>query len=70
MRPARAVIEAGRTWGVIYDLLEDIRVEPVLANPLKTRAIVDAKIKTDSIDANTLADLGNGLNTQRSRTFP
>jgi transposase len=55
--PTRAVVEAGRTWGVIYDLLEDIGVEPVLANPLKTRAIADAKIKTDSIDANTLAHL-------------
>ena len=55
--PVRAVVEAGRTWGVIYDLLESIGVEPVLANPLKTRAIAEAKIKTDTIDAKTLADL-------------
>jgi transposase len=54
---ATAVLEAGRTWGVIYDLLEDIGIEPVLANPLKTRAIAEAKIKTDTIDARTLADL-------------
>ena len=53
--PTRAVVEAGRTWGIIYDLLEDLGVEPVLANPLRTRAIADAKIKTDSIDAKTLA---------------
>ncbi len=46
-----AVLEAGRTWGVIYGLLEDMGIEPVLANPLKTRAIAEAKIKTDSIDA-------------------
>jgi hypothetical protein len=37
--PTKAVLEAGRDWGVIYDLLEGIGVEPVLANPLKTRAI-------------------------------
>ena len=55
--PVKAVVEAGRTWGVIYDLLESIGVTPVLANPLKTRAIAEAKIKTDTIDARTLADL-------------
>jgi transposase len=55
--PTKAVLEAGRTWGVIYDILEDIEVKPVLANPLKTRAIADAKIKTDTIDAQTLAAL-------------
>jgi len=55
--PVKAVVEAGRTWGVIYDLLESIGVEPILANPLKTRAIAEAKIKTDTIDAKTLADL-------------
>jgi transposase len=55
--PTKAVLEAGRTWGVIYDLLEDIGIDPVLANPLKTRAIAEAKIKTDTIDARTLADL-------------
>jgi transposase len=55
--PVKAVLEAGRTWGVIYDLLEGIGIEPVLANPLKTRAIAEAKIKTDTVDASTLADL-------------
>lgn len=56
-QPTKAVLEAGRPWGVIYDLLEEIGVELVLANPLKTRAIAEAKIKADSIDARTLADL-------------
>ena len=55
--PTRAVLEAGRDWGVIYDLLEGIGVEPVLANPLKTRAIAEARIKTDTVDATILADL-------------
>jgi len=55
--PTKAVLEAGRDWGVIYDLLEGIEVEPVLANPLKTRAIAEARIKTDTVDATILADL-------------
>jgi transposase len=55
--PTKAVLEAGRDWGVIYDLLESIGVEPVLANPLKTRAIAEARIKTDTVDATILADL-------------
>jgi transposase len=47
--PTRAVLEAGRTWGIIYRLLEDIGVEPVLANPVKTRAIAEAEIKADPL---------------------
>ena len=55
--PVKAVVEAGRTWGVIYDLLESSGVEPVLANSLKTRALAEAKRKTDAIDSQTLAAL-------------
>ena len=55
--PVKTVVEAGRTWGIIYDMLEDLGTDPVLANPLKARAIAEAKIKTDSIDARTLTDL-------------
>ena len=53
----KAVVEASRTQGVIYDLLESIGVAPVVANPLKARSIAEAKIKPDTIDARTLADL-------------
>jgi len=53
----KAVLEAGRDWGVIYDLLEGVGVEPVLGNPVKTGAIAEARIKTDTISATTLADL-------------
>ncbi len=55
----QAVLEAGRNWGVIYDLLENLpKVENVvLANPFKVRAIADAKLKTDTIDSITLANL-------------
>jgi len=52
-----AVIEASRSWGKMYDLLEEIGIDTVVAHPLKTRAIADAKIKTDTIDATTLAHL-------------
>lgn len=55
--PTKAVVEAGRNWGIIYNMLDNLGAEPILANPLKTRAIAEAKIKTDSIDARTLADL-------------
>ena len=55
--PCRAVIEAGRNWGMMYDLLEELDIKTVVAHPLKTRAIADAKIKSDSIDAKTLAHL-------------
>lgn len=57
--PSQAVIEASRTWGVMFDLLEGIAgVESVtLAHPQKVRAIAEAKIKTDKIDAETLAQL-------------
>ena len=55
--PTKAVVEAGRNWGIIYDMLDGLGIEPTLANPLKTRAIAEAKIKTDSIDARTLSDL-------------
>jgi transposase len=57
--PCRVVLEASRTWGVMFDLLEELgEVESVkLAHPLKVRAIAEAKIKTDKIDARTLAQL-------------
>jgi len=55
--PCRAVIEAGRNWGMMYDLLEELDIRTVVGHPLKIRAIADAKIKSDSIDAKTLAHL-------------
>lgn len=57
--PSEVVLEASRTWGVMYDLVEGLDgVNSVtLAHPQKVRAIAEAKIKTDKIDANTLAQL-------------
>ncbi len=51
------VIESCSIWEYIYDILEDMKYKVKLANPTKTRAIAEARIKTDSIDASTLCDL-------------
>ena len=50
-------MEATRNGMIIYDWLDDICDEVVLAHPLKVKAIADAKIKTDKIDATVLAHL-------------
>ncbi|MCL0041360.1 IS110 family transposase [Dehalococcoidia bacterium] len=52
-----AVLEAGRNWPVMYDWLEELVGEVHLAHPLKVKAIAEAKIKTDKIDARVLAHL-------------
>ncbi|MBU0520117.1 transposase, partial [bacterium] len=55
--PKKAVFEAGRTWSLFYELIQDLVDEVQMAHPLKVRAIAEAKIKTDAIDAATLAQL-------------
>lgn len=52
-----AVLESCRNWCVMHDWLEDTVDEVILANPFKVKAIAEAKIKTDKIDATVLADL-------------
>lgn len=55
---AKAVIEStGNLWLRVYIALEEEGIEVVLANPVKTRAIAEARIKTDKMDAETLAQL-------------
>jgi transposase len=44
------------TWAVV-DLLEGHVAEVVVSNPLRTRAIAEAKVKTDKVDAEVLAQL-------------
>jgi len=41
--PCKAVIEAGRNWGIMYDLLEELDIEQVVAHPLKTRELLSQK---------------------------
>lgn len=52
-----AVLEATRNWQVMHDWLEDQAGHVVLAHPSKLRAIAEAAIKTDKVDAATLAHL-------------
>lgn len=53
----KIVIESCSIWEYIYDMLEELKYEVKLANPTKTRAIAEARIKTDAVDADTLCDL-------------
>lgn len=55
--PAKAVLEASYGWEFLYDVVQDIIDEVILAHPLKTRAIAEARIKHDLLDATTLAHL-------------
>ena len=54
---SKVVVEATGNWMYLYETIEKHVPEIVLAHPLKTRAIAEARIKTDTIDATTLAEL-------------
>lgn len=53
----RVVLEATTNTWAIVELLEAHAGAVVVSNPARTRAIADAKKKTDTIDAATLAEL-------------
>jgi len=54
----KVVMEStGSVWTNLYNSLDDRHIPLVLANPLKTKAIASAKIKSDKIDARILAHL-------------
>ncbi|MGC8724922.1 MAG: IS110 family transposase [Acidobacteriota bacterium] len=57
--PCKVVLEAGWNWGTMFDWLEQVEsVEEVqLAHPYRVKAIASAQVKTDSVDAATLAHL-------------
>ena len=55
--PFKAVLEASYSWGPMYDWLDDMSEEVLLAHPLKVRAIASARIKNDRIDSEVLAHL-------------
>ena len=55
--PIRAVLEASYAWEPMHDWLEEFTEEVTLAYPLKVRAIAEARIKTDKLDASKLAHL-------------
>jgi transposase len=52
-----AVCESTANLWKTYQAFEKYNIGVKLANPLKTKAIAEAKIKTDTIDARTLAHL-------------
>lgn len=53
--PVQSVLEAGRSWGTLYDALESLGLNPKLANSVKMRLIAETFTKTDKIDATTHA---------------
>lgn len=55
--PAHVVLEASTNWYHLYDLLEALQIPVTLAHPLRTRAIAEAKVKTDKVDSTLLAHL-------------
>ena len=55
-RPFHAVIEASSSYRWLYDLLSPLG-EVILAHPLRLRAIVAGRAKTDKLDAALLAKL-------------
>lgn len=54
---AKVAIEASSVWEWAYDTAEEAGTNPVLTNPRKTRMIAESAVKTDEIDARTLANL-------------
>jgi transposase len=52
---SRIAVEATYGWEWLAELLEDAGYEIHLAHPLRTRAIAAARVKTDAVDARTLA---------------
>jgi len=57
----RVVMEStGSVWSNLYNHLDERHIPVTLANPLKTRAIASARIKTDKVDARILAHLLRG----------
>ena len=47
----------GNLWLNIYETLDNKHIKVVLANPMKTKAIASARVKTDKVDAQILAHL-------------
>lgn len=54
---SKIVLEATGGWYYFYEQIENQVTDIVLAHPLRTRAIAEARIKTDKIDSKILAHL-------------
>ncbi len=53
----RVTVEATGNWYWLVDLLQDLGLEVLLANPLQTKAIAHARVKNDKVDARILTHL-------------
>jgi len=54
----QAVVESSANyWTKLFDILEENHIPIKLSNPYKTKAIAEAKVKTDRIDSKMLAQL-------------
>jgi transposase len=54
----QAVVESSANyWTKLFDVMQENHIPIKLSNPYKTKAIAEAKVKTDKIDARTLAQL-------------
>lgn len=53
----KVTVEATGNWYWLVDLLQSINLDVSLANPLQTKAIAYARVKTDKVDAKTLTHL-------------
>ena len=56
-KEGKVVMESTGIWEYVYELIEGKGLEVYLANPLKVRAIAEAKIKTEKVDSEILAHL-------------
>src|SRR5215204_5089878 len=54
---SKIALEATYGWEWLADVLQDAGYELHLAHPLRTKAIASARVKTDAVDARTLAHL-------------
>jgi transposase len=54
---SKIALEATYGWEWLADVLEDAGYQLHLAHPLRTKAIASARVKTDAVDARTLAHL-------------
>ncbi len=50
-------IESTGVWEYVYEILDSLGLDVKLVNPVKARAIAEAKIKTDTVDSQILAHL-------------
>jgi len=53
----KVALEATSNYYWMFETLDKMNMDVNLSHPLKTKMIADAKIKSDKIDANVLADL-------------